>query len=286
MDRCPVHVARVESEDSASPGNSHPHDLTEVEHDHDFDELVIVTGGRAIHHMHGRAFDVRVGDVYLLDRSDRHFFSQRQRLSLLNVMYDPARLGLPIDRLRQMPGFHALFVLEPLNRGRHRLQGKLYLPPAELRPIVEIVERIEREVLQRSPGYEAMAIAKVHELIISLARRYDGRTSRQAEALLRLGHVLGRMHQQFDQSLALGDLAREAHMSVSNFVRRFQKATGLPPMRYLSQIRLDEARRLLGASDLSVAQISQRCGYYDGNHLARAFRRQFGESPRQFRGGA
>ena len=62
---CPVAVVDVDGADAAGLP-SHPQDLTEVEHDHDFNELVVVTGGRAMHHLGGYTVPVAAGDVYLL----------------------------------------------------------------------------------------------------------------------------------------------------------------------------------------------------------------------------
>ena len=55
----------------------------------------------------------------------------------------------------------------------------------------------------------------------------------------------------------------------------------------LMELRLERARKLLGDPqlyDLPVAEVAARCGFADPSHFARRFRRQFGQSPLQFRG--
>ena len=60
----PITAVRVRSEGEHRA--SHPFDLTEVEHDHDFTELVIVLRGRAMQRLEGVDYPVSAGDVYLL----------------------------------------------------------------------------------------------------------------------------------------------------------------------------------------------------------------------------
>lgn len=56
-----------------------------------------------------------------------------------------------------------------------------------------------------------------------------------------------------------------------------------PPMQYLQQYRLIRARELLLQGQLSVTTIAVECGFYDGAHLDRVFRKAYGLSPRHYR---
>ena len=78
----PLAVRRVHT--NSAP--SHAHDLTEVEHSHDFCELVIVTNGSAMHWLEGHDFPVTAGDVFLLQGQQSHYFHDRRDLDLINIM--------------------------------------------------------------------------------------------------------------------------------------------------------------------------------------------------------
>lgn len=54
-------------------------------------------------------------------------------------------------------------------------------------------------------------------------------------------------------------------------------------MQYLQQYRLIRARELLLQGQLSVTTIAVECGFYDGAHLDRVFRKAYGLSPRHYR---
>ena len=65
----------------------------------------------------------------------------------------------------------------------------------------------------------------------------------------------------------------------------FKKATGMPPYRYLTSYRIQQARQLLLFSDLSVGEIGRVCGYPDYNYFSRLFKKMEGVSPSRFRSG-
>ena len=100
----------------------------------------------------------------------------------------------------------------------------------------------------------------------------------------RLKQVLDYVEGNLAQRIALRQLANLAGVSVRHFERAFRQAVGLPPHEYVLQRRVAEARRLLlDQSKLTVAEIAARVGFGSSSHLAWAFRRETGHSPREFR---
>lgn len=68
-------------------------------------------------------------------------------------------------------------------------------------------------------------------------------------------------------------------MSRSSFADAFSKAVGLSPMKYLTQWRMSEARRLLKTTQLSIAHISEQSGYESEEAFRKAFKKTLGEPP-------
>jgi len=277
----PLAVHRVRTDPAHTP--SHPHDLTEVEHRHDFCELVIVTQGKAMHRLERSDFPVTAGDVFLLQGRQSHHFHDRQNLELINIMYDSPRIGLPENELRKMPGYCALFMLEPTYRRRHRFESRLHLKRIPLAHAEQIAAEMERECDRKTAGYEAALRSKLLELIVFLSRTYDTTETTKARALLRVGHVIGALENDFSKDWKLEDLLKIACMSRSNLMRIFRKATGQAPIEYLVRLRIQKAIELLRSTDRSITEISFETGFNDSNYFSRQFRKTVGRPPSAFR---
>ena len=84
----------------------------------------------------------------------------------------------------------------------------------------------------------------------------------------------------------MGDLAREAGLSPYHFLRTFERITGVTPHQYVLRARLREAAIRLVAEPGNVLDIALDCGFGDVSNFNRAFRTEFGVSPRAYRQGA
>ena len=277
----PIAIRRANSEPDGRP--SHPYDVTEIEHYHDFTELVIVANGRGLHFLARERFPVIAGNVFVIRGRQVHCFREREGLKLLNVMYDPARLPLPARLLRRMPGYSALFMLEPAFRRAHHFSSRLHLNRSDLGAAESLVNRIEEESLSRSEGHEMALLGLLIELMVFLARRYGRSKATEARALLRIGQLVGALERDFRESWSLDQMARFAHLSRSGLMRTFRKATGQSPIDYLIGLKVEASMRLLQQTDLSVTDIALDSGFSDSNYFARQFRHVCGCTPSDFR---
>jgi AraC-like DNA-binding protein len=78
-------------------------------------------------------------------------------------------------------------------------------------------------------------------------------------------------------------LAAEFGMSRSHFSHFFRSRTGLTPARFITEVRLREAVRLLGESRAPLKQIADACGFANVNHFNKVFRRFYQRSPGAYR---
>lgn len=83
--------------------------------------------------------------------------------------------------------------------------------------------------------------------------------------------------------VTVAQLARLAHMGESAFRGAFTKATGESPRRYLENLRIERAARMLLDGDAAVAVVAAAVGYEDPYHFSRVFKRVKGRPPSEFR---
>lgn len=99
-------------------------------------------------------------------------------------------------------------------------------------------------------------------------------------AIVRVQHLLQRT---YAERTSVQGLANAAHMSGRSFLRRFDAATGMTPVRYLQRLRIQKACELFEASTQPVETIAHAVGYEDVSAFRRVFARIMGLTPREFR---
>lgn len=82
---------------------------------------------------------------------------------------------------------------------------------------------------------------------------------------------------------AIDAIAEEVGISPRHFKRRFKKATGEMPLKYLQRLRIDAAKRLLETSQESIDEITWAVGYQDTSSFCRLFKQHTDLSPRAYR---
>jgi AraC family transcriptional regulator len=100
---------------------------------------------------------------------------------------------------------------------------------------------------------------------------------------LDVGPVVDHMRVNLGADITLDELAAVAAMSKFHFARAFRAATGLPPYRYLTVLRMQRAAELLRGTGWSVQRVALACGYRSPSRFAAAFRREHGLPPARYR---
>jgi AraC family transcriptional regulator len=99
----------------------------------------------------------------------------------------------------------------------------------------------------------------------------------------KLSRVQELVESRLDADLTLRELAAEVGYSRSHFLRAFHATTGVTPHRYVLNRRIERARRLLGETDMSIAEVAYGCGFSSQAHLTLAFRKVCGLTPGEYR---
>lgn len=261
----------------------HPYDLTDVPHHHDFSELVIVEQGVGVQRVEGIEYPIRTGDVFVFQGDREHCFPDRDNLSFVNVMFSLDDLPLPREQLFRIPGYHALFLLEPTYRAKHGFKSRLQLDKTAMSEALVIVNAMCDEQQRQRPGYQVLMLSWLMELMVMLSRKYSGSDSESAQALLRIGQVVSALEEDFSRPWRLPDMAKDARMSVNNLLLTFKGALGTSPINYLLQVRIRKAMEMLRSSSSTISEIAFKVGFSDSNYFSRQFKRVAGVSPREFR---
>lgn len=107
--------------------------------------------------------------------------------------------------------------------------------------------------------------------------------SERAVRLAELAEAVDHLRTHFDQPVRIADVAELAGLSMKQFERRMHKVFSLSARSFLQKLRLEAATDLLLRTDLSVGEITGRCGYPDQSAFTRQFRQTVGLTPTEYR---
>lgn len=99
----------------------------------------------------------------------------------------------------------------------------------------------------------------------------------------RMARVLEHVEAHLDAPLGVADLAAVAEISVFHFSRVFHAAVGVSPHRYVTQRRVERARRLLADPAIPLAQVAFSAGFASQSHMGAVFKAHTGTTPGAYR---
>lgn len=252
-------------------------------HQHQFFELVAITGGKGLHIVQKEQYPISAGDVYIIKPNCWHEYRDVENLSLVNILYEPDALKMNKWDVRSLPGYHALFKLEPTYRHQHKFSSRLRLNSYQLSHIKILIDKLEKEITDKQSGFYLMATSIFMEIVAFVSRCYNQVSRDSSKELLRIGQAISHIDENSTKQIDLDTLAKIAHMSKRNFQRVFNEVMDMSPIEYLIQKRIAKAMELLKNENLTITQAAFQAGFNDSNYFTRQFKKVAGVTPRQFR---
>ncbi len=150
--------------------------------------------------------------------------------------------------------------------------------------IMLYIKRFMSEYENRLSGYEnvlaALTSVITHQIIrnlLDISLPADSITER-----LDIETAIEYMLQHYGEKLSVRQLARLSNMSESNFIRVFKQETGLAPMEYLINLRIEKAQKLLRSRSKKITDIALQCGFNSSSHFSSCFSKHMGMSPSEY----
>lgn len=141
-----------------------------------------------------------------------------------------------------------------------------------------------QEAEKAQPGWEAAVAGNTIVLITQIRRALQEGAVKplQAEQPELLDQVMGYVERNLGTKITLAETARQFYVSESTISQLFRKKMGVSFYRCVTQRRLIAAKSYI-EDDVPMEQVSERVGFADYSSFYRAFRQEYGISPRQYR---
>jgi AraC family transcriptional regulator len=154
------------------------------------------------------------------------------------------------------------------------------IPP--LRMLAPVVAAAGATVMAPADGQWNEIGIELAARAVHLARGVSAQYRAPVNAEARVTRIVRSIDGQPDASFTLERMARDASLSPYHFLRTFERLTGVTPHQYVLRARLRAAAIALSARRSTILDIALECGFGDVSNFNRAFRAEFGVSPRAY----
>ena len=120
----------------------------------------------------------------------------------------------------------------------------------------------------------------IFELMLQIPEEHFCRRQISDERIFRAWRLISLYS---SQKLQLDDIAEKLNMSVSSLCHLFKEETGISPIRYAMERRMERALMLLADIHISIEDVARKTGFADRYHFSKAFKARYGVTPVQMR---
>lgn len=240
-----------------------------IQHSHDFCEILYVAGGAGEAILEGKKFRLAPGDLVVVNpgtlHEERSDAKAPLRLIFLAIR-DFAVPGLPAGCLSQEK-------YRVLSCGDYRYKMDIYL----------------RELLQETSSqiefYQEISQGLVSALLVLVMRLIRINPEDEAALSQECQKIKEYLDQNFTSPITLDSLSETVYISKHYLSHLFKEQTGISPIKYLTLKRMEKACELLSETELPVSEVSKAVGYENPLYFSQVFKRIYGISPVKYRMG-
>lgn len=262
--------------ESAYPGEAairldeHHGDAIDFAHAHDFYEIFVVTDGRVLHEIGGRACALPTGSAMFIRPRDAHRFDdvKNEPYEFVNIPFTPAAFRAAIAYLD---------AAEPAEALCARAEPPVVLLDEEALKSFLRDARVCAQSLDRERALRAL----LARLLVDFFLKRDQPTSPARPDWLRA--LLTELEHPATLRRGVAGLRDRSGLSPSYLCRAFKKHLGVTPTEHVNRLRVEYAKYLLKYTNRNVLDIAMECGYDNLSHFYHLFARAENAAPAAYR---
>ncbi|OGF51358.1 MAG: hypothetical protein A2044_01715 [Candidatus Firestonebacteria bacterium GWA2_43_8] len=257
-------------------------------HNHEFFEFFFVSEGKFSHTLNGEERVVGKGDIVLMNPGYKHSFKPLgEQAETIQAIFTPSFLGVDTRLLKKTKGFLELIYLEPFYHEGFKMFRLAGVNELKVR---SLLFEMLYEYGKKPVGFEITLKAKLLELLIMLVRFYENEKSKTPEKkrltkkAAAITESLAYIDSHFKEPLKLEDISmNKAGLTKEYYCTVFKKITGRTFTEYITQLRIEEAKRLIVNEDIPISDVCFEAGFNDLSHFIKTFKFLTGKSPSNYR---
>lgn len=251
-------------------------------HEHEFYEVFFFISGNVTYNIEGRTYLLHPGDILLTDNQDIHRPEIRP-----GKPYERYVIWMTPDFLLELEKYGS--DLTDCFKDASRKKYKLIRPEGKaVAHLKQILDKIIDCRQSREFGSKTLEFIYLCEFMVFLNRAYfsmPGIISEDITENEKINKVVTYINHHLAEDLTLDKLADYCYVSKSYLSHQFKKYTGLTLYQFIIKKRLTVARNMI-REGIPVTETCMRCGFNDYSNFHKAFKKEFGRSPKEFRRGS
>ncbi len=263
-------------------------DYVGVMHRHNFIEVVYILSGRATHTIEGVEYQVRKGDIAVINAYEAHAFmadaSCEEPFLAYDLMFTPDFLdesglaGEDFSRLSDSFLFYSLFPEEQDFKKRFNLIPARY-------ELGAVFDNIYTEYKSRKLGYVNLIRLYTAEIMIHLLRKIQTCDENQLSSTQQniVLQVIDYIEKNYSIKIKTEEIAAKLFFNKNYISKLFKKETGLSIHEFVKELRLKEVCKQLSQTHRNIADVAMDCGFTDMKSFYANFKKQMGCTPKEFR---
>lgn len=137
------------------------------------------------------------------------------------------------------------------------------------------------ELQLKKTQYESVVISNFYKLLALICRSYRQQFS-AIENNFSIDRLVMQLHQKYMDKWDISSMAGYCGLSEDYFSHAFKKRTGVSPVQFLKELRIEKAKDFLITNSMSISAVARLCGFDDPLYFSRVFKKTTGIAPRQF----
>lgn len=98
-----------------------------------------------------------------------------------------------------------------------------------------------------------------------------------------INEVIHYIEKHYMEDISLSSLADTFYLSKEHLSRLFKRETGTNLFSYIMELKLNNAKKLLTSTELTLDEIAFKLGFSNGNYFSKVFKKNIGQSPREYK---
>lgn len=244
-------------------------------HHHDFYEVYFLLGGEVEYWVDGRILKMAPGDLLLINPMELH----RPVLTENNRIYERIVIWINKEYLEKLSDGCLCDCFDPGHPSHTHL---IHLTASERTGVTALLSELVRESYSQDYGSQISAYGLFLQFMVRLNRlaRHTGKSEEAGAQSALVQQVLDYIGDHLSQSMSLETLADRFFVSKYYLSHTFSAEVGVSLYRYIMLRRLLLARQLLNQG-MPAGQVSVSCGFADYTSFYRAFKSEYGISPKE-----